>query len=60
MTITIRYYEHKENFDPDYDTETRMFFSGKTAAECMEQYRRFSWHHDCARYTPTEIINVED
>ena len=61
MTITARYWERKSGtFDPDYNKRYTHLFSGKSAADCMEQYRRFSDCHDVVRYTSAEIIDVED
>lgn len=54
MIITLQYYE-KETWVPFYKT-----FSGKNAAECMQQYHTFSYHHDLAKYTIARIVNIED
>ncbi len=60
MTITVRYWRRKANFEPDYNNQFEKKFIGCTARECMRQIHDYSYHHDLAKYTEPEIINVED
>lgn len=62
MTITL------ERYRKDPQDVTRVFYnetlrsrvSGKTAAECMKQIEEMRYNNDVSRYTPYEIVNVED
>ena len=60
MTITVSFWERLGTFEPDYSKRREKMFSGKTAAECMNQFNNYKYYHDLARYTVPEIINVED
>ena len=55
--MLVQWYERKPDFSPDYDKEHHRTFIG-TPDECMEQYRAFSYNHDCAKYTITEIVMI--
>ena len=62
MTITLE----RNRKDP-HDV-THVYFSeivrdkvtGATAAECMKQIEELRYNNDMAKYTPYEIVNVED
>lgn len=62
MTITL------ERNRKDPQDVTKVFYSeivtnkvtGATAAECMKQIETLRYHNDMARFTPYEIVNVED
>lgn len=54
MTITIRYWS--DNYYYDYTEK----ICGDSAADCMAQIKAKRENHDLAKYTPIEIINVED
>ena len=61
MTIILRYYDHKAGtFTTDFTKTHLHYFTGKTATECMNKIKEFRKHHDLAKYTPTEIIDVKD
>lgn len=60
MTITVRYWRRRSNFEPDYKVRIEKKFCGNTAAECMKRLEDYKNYHDLAEYTEPEIINVED
>ncbi len=60
MTIIVRYWRRKSSFEPDYNKQIEKEFVGDTARECMRQIHDYRYHHDLAKYTELEIINVED
>lgn len=60
MTFYIRWYERKPDFSPDYYREHHGNIHGNSAAECMTQFRALKYHHDLARYTIPEIVEVAD
>ena len=60
MKITIRYWRKDSKLEPDYNKRYEKVFTGNSAKECMAQITEYKLHHDCAKYTSTEIINVED
>ena len=60
MKIILEYFKKKENCYPDYSTRHEVIVFGENAADCMKQVEEIRNHHDCAKYTPTEIIRVED
>lgn len=60
MTITLQWYERREDFTPNYDRTHHGTVHGATAAECMGKINEYRRTHDLARYTPTEIVCVAD
>ena len=60
MTVYIQWYGRREDFTPIYSEEHHGNIHGKTANECMAQIRDLRNNHDCARYTPIEIIEIAD
>lgn len=61
MKITIRYYRrNQEDFSADYSQEHNICFTGYSAKSCMNQYVHYRKDHDLAKFTKTEIVNVED
>lgn len=62
MTITLRFFERDpQDFNHIYTgADHYKEFHGQTARECMKQIADYRLCHDCAKYTATEIYNVED
>lgn len=60
MTITVQWYERKPDFKPDYDKVHVAHVHGDKAADCMEQINIYRQNHDLYRFTPLEIVHVED
>lgn len=61
MKITIRFYRRNpKDFSADYSQEHTVVFSGMNAKACMYQYDSYRNNHDLAKFTKTEIVNVED
>ena len=57
MKITLRYWKRTI---PAYTVSYDFVVTGSTAAECMREVHNFRMKHDLAKFTPAEIINVED
>ena len=61
MSIVIRWYSRRQD---DYSTiwseEHHGTIKGVSAAECMSKLQEFRNNHDCAKFTPTEIVYVYD
>ena len=60
MKIIIRFWEYVKYYTPDYKKQHTKTFEGDNALDCMAQIASYRHNHDCAKYTPVEIINVED
>lgn len=61
MKITLRYWSRQKNsFNSDFNYRFERTFEEKTAKSCMAQVEEFRYNHDVSKYTPTEIVNVED
>ena len=60
LRVTIQYYERKSDFETDYWKPHMEYITGKNAADCMRQHMERGKTHDIARYTPREIIHIQD
>lgn len=60
MTVYLNCYSRNEDFTPNYNDEHHGNVHGKTANECMAQIRDLRNNHDCAKYTPLEIVEICD
>ena len=54
MTITIEYW------DKNYRDVHMEKIYGDSASECMSQINAKRENNDLAKYTPIEIVNIED
>jgi hypothetical protein len=60
FNIQVRFWKNKLNMEPDYSRPIYKNYSGRKISECMRQINDARQHHDCAKYTPMEIVGVED
>ena len=60
IKITVEYFGRLANFEPDYNRRIERWFTGESAADVMKDVMDFKRNHDINRYTPAEIVNVEE
>ena len=61
MTILVQWYgRRQDDFSTIWSEEHHGSISGENASDCMKQLQNIRNNHDCALYTPIEIIYVFD
>lgn len=60
MTLTLRKWELNKDRTPNYFERHEIRISGGNAKACMEMTMQLKETNDLSRFTPLEIINVED
>ena len=60
MKITIGYYEQTNGKITANSKKILEVIKGKNAKECMNQIYQKSQNHDCWKYSPINIEDVED
>ena len=60
MTIMVRWYDMKENFDPDYNKEHHVTINGENADDCWKQFMAFKYNFNLAKFTIPEIYGMYD
>lgn len=54
----LRWYDRKDNFDPDYDKEHHCTVHGESPEEIMAQIRALKENQDLSKFTPVEIVSI--
>ena len=60
MKMTVQWFDNDRNLKPIYSNRHFLTLEADTAAAIMKQYRIYRDNHDCVKFTPTEIVNIED
>lgn len=60
MKITIAYWENLNGRITINSRRITEVITGDNAKDCMNQIEEKRWNHDSWKYSPIEIVNVED
>ena len=60
MSMILIWYGRNEDFSANFDEPHKELIYGNSCAELMGQYRGMCYNHDCAKYTPVDIVGVYD
>lgn len=60
MIVHLRFFKRKKNYEPDFYSPIYTHVIGETPSECSKKIKDMRFDHDVNRYTPIQIIDLED
>lgn len=61
IRLYVSYWTRDENFEIGRNSKCiTKTFDGVSCLDVMNQYNHFSYTHDLSKYTPTQIVYVEE